>query len=77
MIWGRRWSVGIEGLESGRVTELTFMRFWRRSSAEAWVRRMNRKLQPVTRYVVIDRTRLPSPFTGDGTPARPKPRRPG
>jgi len=54
----RRWGVAIEGLETHEVRALRWMRFWQRSAAEAWVRRMNQMSADkgtLTRYVVIER----------------------
>jgi hypothetical protein len=52
----RRWSAAVEGRESGRVVPLVFVRFWRRSTAERWVERMNdRATDGLTRFVVVRR----------------------
>jgi hypothetical protein len=52
----RRWSAAIEGLESGTVYALGFMRFRRRVTAQRWVDRMNgRSADTLTRYVVVRR----------------------
>jgi hypothetical protein len=54
----RRWSAAIEGLESGHVAPLGFVRFWRRSAARRWVERMNDgSTDGLTRYVVVRRPR--------------------
>jgi hypothetical protein len=51
----RRWAAAIEGRETGIVQPLTFVKFWRQSSALRWVNRMNStKSDQLTRYVVVE-----------------------